>query len=621
MWIAASACTGTTTTIPNCKEQVGATYCTLCNNGYIAFRASATSSTCVARYTNMIYIDPVVLGHCLMTNATHRCLMCDLFKNVTARQCDHCNVPLAANIHIVGRATYLNSLATNIIRYQISGHSSPYMIPDVLIGMGATKPTAMQGTMYGNNIYVDQTAKHLSNESYSLASDKPYIVASTGETGMIYVYTFGYGMIVPQSFSAYRTPCHTFGAGVIIAVGTNDCPNNTSTGVKCSAASSNADVCTGKGYCTCSATTAGLACEETITETYTSGFSFSKKTATMGKIIVKTTATDMKRFGYTDILASIPDNMNKAGGQSIQALVRSASINGRYRKDKFTVGAWTGNTYLPGFQNDYWNKSKTLGKERRILTRIFSKNDYKMTFGQDQESFEVMVATDPIIYTTMVNLNSVEMSLSAEVLERGMPLALKILIPVFVVLSIAVGILVGWCLMDTSEKEEEEGSETAKESHNEDKAGLNAEKKEQTYQIPQDKNEKSNIKAEKYVGQENAQVKKENLSMTNQGNTQAQPEVEPVPTIPHTIQQQEEPVMQSNLIDDSPGNLQDDEAGLEEIHDLDEDKRIETQNIQLGQKGSMSNADEEPERQNQNLASNDGELNFDPVDGELDSVE
>jgi hypothetical protein len=59
--------------------------------------------------------------------------------------------------------------------------------------------------------------------------------------------------------------------------------------------------------------------------------------------------------------------------------------------------------------------------------------------------------------------------------------------------------------------------------------------------------------------------------MTNQGNTQAQPEVEPVPTIPHTIQQQEEPVMQSNLIDDSPGNLQDDEAGLEEIHDLDED--------------------------------------------------
>jgi hypothetical protein len=59
--------------------------------------------------------------------------------------------------------------------------------------------------------------------------------------------------------------------------------------------------------------------------------------------------------------------------------------------------------------------------------------------------------------------------------------------------------------------------------------------------------------------------------MTNQGNTQAQPEVEPVPTIPNTVQQQENPVMQSNLIDDSPGQLiQEDEVDLE-AHDLDED--------------------------------------------------
>jgi hypothetical protein len=59
--------------------------------------------------------------------------------------------------------------------------------------------------------------------------------------------------------------------------------------------------------------------------------------------------------------------------------------------------------------------------------------------------------------------------------------------------------------------------------------------------------------------------------MTNQGNTQAQPEAEPVPTIPNTIQKQEDPVMHSNLIDDSPGQLiQEDEVDLE-AQDLDED--------------------------------------------------
>jgi hypothetical protein len=232
-------------------------------------------------------------------------------------------------------------------------------------------------------------------------------------------------------------------------------------------------MCTGNGYCTCSTSTAGLACEETIHKTYTNSFSFDEKILPGKKIIVKTLASDMMQYGYTDILASIPDNMNKAGGQSIQALVRSASINGRYRKDTWTQGAWTGNTYLPGFQNDYWNKSKTLGKERRILTRIFSKNDYKMTFGQDKESYNGMATDVPVIYTTMVNLNSVELSLSAEVLTRGMPLALQIMIPVFATGSIAIGILIGWCLMDTSEKEDEEGAETAKDAKDEDKAGLN----------------------------------------------------------------------------------------------------------------------------------------------------
>jgi hypothetical protein len=408
-----------------------------------------------------------------MTNATHRCLMCDLFKNVTAKLCDACNSPLPGDKHIVGRATFPNPLDTNIYRYQISGSTSPYIIPDVLIGMGATKPTATQGSMYGNNIYVVQTAKHLSSESYSLASEKPYITATTGETGMIYVYIFGYGMIVPQSFAAFRTPSHAFGAGVIIAIAANNCPSNTVTSLACSGESTNADDCTGKGYCTCSTSTAGLACEETIHKTYTNSFSFDEKILPGKKIIVKTLASDMMKFGYTDIIASIPDNMNKAGGQSIQALVRSPSINGRYRKDVWTQGAWTGNTYLPGFQNDYWNKSKTLGKERRILTRIFSKNDYGMTFGQDKESFAGMATDVPVIYTSMVNLNSIELSLSAEVLTRGMPLALVIMIPVFAIASVAIGILITWCLWNTSEKEDEEGTETAKDAKDEDKAGLN----------------------------------------------------------------------------------------------------------------------------------------------------
>jgi len=612
-WILASACTGTTTVVANCSQQVGATYCSLCNNGYISSRNGDTA-TCEPRYKNQDWLDPSKLLHCLMVDASNNCLTCDIFKNVLQATNTTCTAPTGDNKYIVGRATYVASVTTDVVRWQVSGTTSPFTVTDVMIGMGATKPTSVAAKTYGSGIYVDTTAKHMSHESYHLASSKPWITAVTGETGLIYVYTFGYGMAVPQSFSAYRTPSHVFGSGERIAAATNNCPSTT---VTCNGRSTNSNSCIGTGRCSCSATYGGIACEETITKTYTGGFSYDKATAVDGKVIFKTTVGDMKKFGYTDILASIPQNMNKAGGQSIQALVRSASINGRYRKHIYTKSAWTGNTYLPGFQSDYWGGEKTLGKERRILARIFGKNDYKMTFGQDKESFEGMGAdTDPI-YTTMVNLNEVSMSLGAEVLERGMPLALKIIIPVFCVLTVALAALIVWCLFGGEGEEEDDEGGAAKDAGNEDKANLNADGKEQTYQIPQEK-EKSTVKTEKFNNPDSAPVnKQDDLGMTQQGEQKPVQKVEPTPVqkeepAPAPVQHQEpapEPVQH-----EEPAPQQD--GGWDEGEDKE---KIETQNVQMGQKGSLSgNNLDDPETGKDVIPSN-GELQFDPIEG--DSIE
>jgi hypothetical protein len=94
-----------------------------------------------------------------------------------------------------------------------------------------------------------------------------------------------------------------------------------------------------------------------------------------------------------------------------------------------------------------------------------------MTFGQDGQSFAEMGADADPIYTSMVNLNSVELQLSVEILERGMPLALKIIIPVFAILTVGLGILIAWCLFGG--EEEDGGAGAGGDSGNEDKAGLN----------------------------------------------------------------------------------------------------------------------------------------------------
>jgi hypothetical protein len=62
---------------------------------------------------------------------------------------------------------------------------------------------------------------------------------------------------------------------------------------------------------------------------------------------------------------------------------------------------------------------------------------------------------------------------------------------------------------------------------------------------------------------------KENLLMTNNGNgDHVQPDVDPVPTIPHTAQQHDEPIMQTNLIDEA----QDDAVELEDNKKWDDEE-------------------------------------------------
>jgi hypothetical protein len=62
---------------------------------------------------------------------------------------------------------------------------------------------------------------------------------------------------------------------------------------------------------------------------------------------------------------------------------------------------------------------------------------------------------------------------------------------------------------------------------------------------------------------------KENLLMTNNGNgDHVQPDVDPVPTIPHTAQQYDEPIMQTNLIDEA----QDDPVDLEDTKKWDDEE-------------------------------------------------
>merc|ERR1712225_108393 len=102
-------------------------------------------------------------------------------------------------------------------------------------------------------------------------------------SGLLYVYVFSYGIVVPKSVVASRVPSHAFGAGGInLACPTIDGAAGTQCGGHYTGSCANT-----QANCVCDATHAGIACEEDITATYTESFSFSGKLAGMAKKVYK----------------------------------------------------------------------------------------------------------------------------------------------------------------------------------------------------------------------------------------------------------------------------------------------------------------------------------------------
>lgn len=490
-WIKESVCgTGSSSRsqLDTCSEWAGANYCVLCKDGYISQRSSSSAAVCISRSTNTKYLDPAQLLYCLMVDASGNCLYCDVFKNSTMTSNAACTAPTDPGI--VGRFTYPET-AGNKYYYRQTSHTGSASFPDVFIGEKVTSaPTSAHDTTKGGNIFVKTTADSNSMESYSLASDYPYIYGAVTQGGVHYIYTFGYGYYVEESYIAYRTPSHTFGTYKTWAnSGSWECPKNPTDNVECSGKQvSGSTKCQSvnsaspvQPNCECQTGYAGLACEETVTKTYTSNFSYSEKATAVGtKFIFATTRENMINYGFTDIRAQVPDYTQKSGGQDIMAMTRGQFINGKYDKQTWNGNVWTANSYLPGFQKKYWSGTK-LGDEvrrlrvleglgngtrkarLRILSRFFNAESYKMTVGLNKNAFSGMAANTNI-YFTMVRLFNREIKLSAETLERGMPLALKIVIPILSVGAILVLILVMWCMFAEGDDEEQEGEGGADES-------------------------------------------------------------------------------------------------------------------------------------------------------------
>lgn len=495
LWIAASACSGNSSVDSSlsttCSQFAGTGYCTLCKDGYIAQRTSTSSSTCISRSLNTAYLDPAQLQYCIMIDSSGNCLSCDIFKDTTMTSNAACSAPALPGV--IGRTTWPEDGTDDVWYYRQSSHSGLFDYPDVFIGSKfGSAPTSAQKTGKGGDIFVETTADSNSLQSYSLASNYPYIYGTTSNNGINYIYTFGYGYYVEESYISYRTPSHAFGALTTWSEGSASwaCPTNPTDSATCSGREvSGSTKCTSvssavpeQPNCECDSSYAGLACEETITKSYTKNFSYSAKSTTQyDKVIFATTSTLMSAYGFTDIRTTIPDYTTKSGGQDIMVLTRGQSIYGRYDKQNWVDNIWTGNSYLPGFQKKYWAGTKFgdeirrlrilqgLGNETRRLrlrqlSSFYNSAAYTMMVGLNKNAFAGMTSGLPLYYT-IVRLFERDITLASETLVRGMPLALKIIIPVFSIGAIAICILLAWCMMDTDgDKEEGECGATEKSS-------------------------------------------------------------------------------------------------------------------------------------------------------------
>ena len=497
LWIRKTACTGNSSVNSDlaltCSQFLGTDYCSLCKDGYIARRTSTSSSTCISRSVNTALLDPAQLLYCIMIDDNNNCLSCDIFKDTTMVSNAACSVPALPGV--IGRTTWPEDGTDDVWYYRQTSHTGLNLYPDVFIGskFGAP-PTSAQKTGKGGDIFVETTADSNSLESYSLASEFPYIYGTTTNSGVNYIYTFGYGYYVEESYISYRTPSHAFGALTTFSDNPSSnwaCPANPATGTACSGNEvSGSTKCTSvstavplQPNCECKSGFAGLACEETITKSYTNDFSYSSKSTNQyDKVIFATTSTDMKKYGFTDIRTTIPDYTTKSGGQDVMVLTRGQSVFGMYDKQNWVDNIWTGNSYLPGFQKKYWSGTdlgdeirrlrilQGLGNETRRLrlrqlSSFYNSAAYTMMVGLNKNAFAAMTADKPL-YFTIVRLFERDITISAETLVRGMPLALKIIIPLFSIGAIAICLLLVWCMMDT-EGGKEDGENAASEKGSE----------------------------------------------------------------------------------------------------------------------------------------------------------
>jgi len=395
-----------------------------------------------------------------MIDSSNKCLSCDVFKNVVMLNQDACVAP--TNPGIVGYKTWYEAGTSALWRFQVTDHSNNFDFPDVFITSkvgGAPTAMAETSTDNGKNIFVKNSGDFNSQESYSLASKNPYLYGKQTVIGVNWIVIFAYGPLVPKSVIAFRSPSHVF--GLHHSSTTNaDCPSEIKEGepsaTKCNGNQITGTDCTASQACSCKTNFAGIACEEIVDSIFTDSFSESETKEYGNKIIVETTTEAMEGFSFNEMIYSITESTNKAGGQSPMAMCRGYIINGNFSKTTWDDGLWTGNSYLPGLQQKYWSGAKDLGEERRrlrMLSRVYMIKSYQMTVVLDKPAYTTRFALKGTekIYNTIVNVYNQKLTISMESLERGMPLALMIIIPTFSIGGIALMVLIFWCLFGGGE--------------------------------------------------------------------------------------------------------------------------------------------------------------------------